>query len=274
LPAVQKVREAAARMSCSNNLKQIGLAMHNYHDVHNYLPEAGGGSGGNALSWHVRILPNIEQGNVYNLVDKAQSYSGANNTPRYVDKIKTYFCPSNSVDTSFNSGENSGGTRAFTAHYLGMLGPTGTNPASGSAYAVNANPAGHGGFATTGVLIRRADGQVTLPGISDGTSNTFMVGESSFTKTLSNQVNDAYRAWSRGCDGSACASSKNVVDGLNVTEYNGSNNFNNVSFGSDHTGGANFCMADGSVKFVSQTIALDVLKSSASRNAGETASVN
>jgi prepilin-type N-terminal cleavage/methylation domain-containing protein/prepilin-type processing-associated H-X9-DG protein len=272
LPAVQKVREAAARMSCSNNLKQLGLAMHSYHDVHNAFPEAGATAP--LRSWHARILPNIEQGNVYNAFDLNQPYNNAANTPRYLDKIKTFFCPSGTVDTSFNSGEAHSGTRAFTAHYLGVLGPTGTNPASGSAYPVNANPSGHGGFATSGILIRRGDGQVTMTGISDGTSNTIMVGESSFTNTLSNQVNDAYRAWTRGCDGSACASSKNVVDGLNVTEYNGSNNFNNISFGSNHTGGANFCMADGSVKFISQTIGLDVLKSSASRNSGETASVN
>ncbi|MDY3553731.1 DUF1559 domain-containing protein [Gemmata sp. JC717] len=65
LPAVQKVREAAARTKCQNNLKQIGLAMHNFHDVYNGFPVEGSTQG---VSWPIRILPYIEQGNVYNLV--------------------------------------------------------------------------------------------------------------------------------------------------------------------------------------------------------------
>ena len=65
LPAVQKVREAAAKTKCQNNLKQIGLAMHNYHDANNGFPVEGTTQG---ISWPVRILPYIEQGNVYNLV--------------------------------------------------------------------------------------------------------------------------------------------------------------------------------------------------------------
>jgi len=77
LPAVQKVREAAARAQCANNLKQIGLAVHGFHDVHKYLPPAGttdgkplsGGpwpNGGEGTNWSVYILPHIEQGNIWN----------------------------------------------------------------------------------------------------------------------------------------------------------------------------------------------------------------
>jgi prepilin-type N-terminal cleavage/methylation domain-containing protein/prepilin-type processing-associated H-X9-DG protein len=65
LPAVQKVREAAARTKCNNNLKQIGLAMHNFHDVNGFFPAEGTTQG---ISWPLRIMPYIEQGNVYNLV--------------------------------------------------------------------------------------------------------------------------------------------------------------------------------------------------------------
>src|SRR5918995_181185 len=76
LPAVQKIREAANRMKCSNNLKQIGLGLHNYHDTHGALPRAG--ERRNELSWHVYVLPFIEQDNLFTRFNRG---SGAFNGP-------------------------------------------------------------------------------------------------------------------------------------------------------------------------------------------------
>src|SRR5262249_57832013 len=102
-----------------------------------------------------------------------------------------------------------------------------------------------------------------LTAIPDGSSNTFLVGELSW--------NDAncYRPWTRGWDSDAMASSKNVTNPMNTTPYNGPNNFNDVSFGSQHPGGANFLLADGSVRFVQQSISLDAYRAAASRDGGE-----
>src|SRR6059058_1982952 len=71
LPAVQKVREAAARTKCANNLKQLGLAMHNYHDANGKLPYLRSGGGQNRHSWALLILPFIEQNNIYNVFRNA-----------------------------------------------------------------------------------------------------------------------------------------------------------------------------------------------------------
>src|SRR5437763_7472741 len=89
LPAVQKVREAANRISCANNLKQIGLALHNYHDVWQTLPPNRLGIG--QATWSVLILPYIEQDNLYNQWDLNGTYYDQQEVCRRTP-VKTYFC--------------------------------------------------------------------------------------------------------------------------------------------------------------------------------------
>ena len=104
-----------------------------------------------------------------------------------------------------------------------------------------------------------------------GTSNTFMVGE------LSWKDSNQYRAWSRGCwssSGNPCSSCKNVTFTLNSTKYNGSDNYNDVSFGSNHPGGTNFSMSDGAVRFVTDSIDIVVYRNTASRNGGEVKTID
>jgi prepilin-type processing-associated H-X9-DG protein len=109
---------------------------------------------------------------------------------------------------------------------------------------------------------------VKLVEISDGTSNTFLCGERSMNETTVN----SYRSWIRGNFG-GCGACKNVATPLNSTVYNGSTNFNDISFGSNHTGGANFAMCDGSVRFVQQSIDMYVYLATASRGWGEVATL-
>src|SRR5687768_11947836 len=108
LPAVQKVRESAARAKCQNNLKQLGVALHGYHDAYGGLPKAGKWS--NELSWHVYILPHIEQRGLYEQFNFASGqYDGAGATGPMknelaFNKITVYMCPSCSIDKQAKGG--------------------------------------------------------------------------------------------------------------------------------------------------------------------------
>jgi len=281
VPAVQKVREAAARTQCSNNLKQIGLALHAYHDVNKRLPPGGisliktpaAPTSEAGLAWQVLILPYIEQGNLAAKFDPTLGYRSTINWPLGMIQVPIYFCPSATYNQSGSTAEqggastNGGGTvtlpaEPFTVHYIGNAGPkySATDPN------VDLPGSTNGGLAKTGVLFR--DSKVRLTDITDGTSNTFLVGELSFN---ANQV--GFRIYIRGCnsDGghSACAGQRNVTYPLNSNPYNNANGFNDGSFGSQHTGGANFLLSDGSVRFLSNSITFSVYQATATRSGGE-----
>ena len=167
LPAVQKVREAAARMQCQNNLKQIALGLHGYHDANEHFPGAVDQGGPRYTSMFVEVLPYIEQSNVYsqwNFVNPLANGSGLAGT-----NIKTYWCPShpnvggNNV-VALGSGEyglttygGNGGTRPF---------PASQSPCDGV-------------FFMTGPSSQPNAGQVgiNILAITDGTSNTLFLGE-------------------------------------------------------------------------------------------------
>ncbi len=276
LPAVQKVREAANRMSCSNNLKQIGLALHNYADQHGSFPA--GGDRVNQLGWHVYILPFIEQDNLYKQFNLTTP--GAYTIPvRRVlgqQKVKVFLCPSSPIEKVMTGGRhtphlpefqppNANGSPPYTTHYYGILGPKGVNPATGQPYRLF-NAGAHGGFGLQGVF--QQEKLTPIADITDGTSNTLAVGEMSWTSEV---TGTRYRTWIRGCHNStACSSARNVNIAINTP---GIAVFDDIAFGSMHAGGTHFCLADGSVHFLSDGINLGVYKSLASRNGGEVAAL-
>ncbi len=145
LPAVQKVREAAARTQCINNLKQLGLATHNFQDTYSQLPPAIGIAGGATGTAHFFLLPFIEQQNLYNLA--AGNSANVVNVP-----VKQFWCPS---DASIV-----GGNIPNTVQQNNGLG-TGQGAAS---YAINFGPVQTGG-------------KTLLTGMTGGTSNTVLFGE-------------------------------------------------------------------------------------------------
>ena len=196
LPAVQKVREAAARMSCTNNLKQLALGCHGYHDANGTLPydqspEAGDsatwGMGGTNWSWIARELPYIEQGNIYNgiaalgtggSIDSVTLQTAAN--AGFLSKsIKSLFCPSDDASTNTALMGN-------RADLSGNIGLTNYKGVSGANWEWTFNVAGTGrtngdgqGLADGDGIFFRGDGnkRLKLTSITDGLSNTFMIGE-------------------------------------------------------------------------------------------------
>jgi prepilin-type N-terminal cleavage/methylation domain-containing protein/prepilin-type processing-associated H-X9-DG protein len=287
LPAVQKIREAANRMKCSNNLKQIGLAMHNFHDSNGQLPNAYSAVTG--LSWHVYLLPFIEQDNLFRLIDTTTvgvHTSPNRNDPHGLREIRTYQCPSSPLTKqAFGAPNNTngdsdrippvaGGSPAAIAHYYGVNGPRGTNPVSGAAYPTGT--ALHEGVpaATSGMLQR--DGQISLVHVTDGTSNTLMVAEMSW---VSPTYGTRYRTWVRGGEeytGVVTGRPAFVVSGKNVTNAINSIQsanlivpYNDLPFGSMHSGGMNVALGDGSVRFLRQTIDMATYRALASKDCGE-----
>ncbi len=295
LPAVQAAREAARRMSCSNQLKNIALALHNAHDTNKKFPPGAEGqvfpkpaaTTGSpttfpGTSWLVYILPYIEQGNLYNRYDFTTAYNSVGNGQFAATVVPTYYCPSGPAPTRYLD-PNTNLTTAVTTHYYGVMGPGGlTNPTTmamgGNTYSYTIGSANsNGAWSAHGILSHyqetagsvSTNRRVRMGDINDGTSNTLMVGE--IAKTPPGTLNQ-YRAWTRGNNGGS-GSCKNVLYPINSTFYNGSNNFNDISFASEHTGGCQFALADGSVRFVSQSIDLTIYRASSSINSGEIASL-
>jgi prepilin-type N-terminal cleavage/methylation domain-containing protein/prepilin-type processing-associated H-X9-DG protein len=290
LPAVQKVREAAARMSCQNKMKQLALALHNYESTNQKFPPGAQAQvypspnppGNTATlpvgtSWITLILPQIEQENLYRQYNLAV---GANVVP-------TLYCPSGPDASRLKDTNNSNPT----THYYGVMGPAfSTTPyaiAIGSRVYTGYNfyPAdggnNNGAWSADGILgVFRSTGAATdlavnrvvkITDVTDGTTNTLLLGE------RSTQVNDAspngFRSWIRGQQAGSGAT-RNVKYPINSTDWDSAiQNFNDQSFASRHPGGANFAMADGSVRFISQNIDMGLYMGAASMDKKEVVSL-
>jgi len=220
LPAVQKVRAAAARAQGLNNLKQIGVAVHKYHDESNRLPDHGYNTTDNRTwCWAFMILPNLEQGNMYTQA-KAGTYANVG--------IKTYMCPSRGRNTNSTSGGNSPGINGpFTDYAINVVSFNATQTSNAALPSSN----------------------VTMSVITNlnGTSNTVLIGEKSidpgmYTNTSSSNWDE--NIYSGGYGGTGRSDSVIVRDAAG-------NGGNNNWWGSPFEAGTPFVMCDGSVRMIS-----------------------
>ena len=295
VPAVQKVREAAARSQCLNNLKQIGIAIQMYHDVKKTLPASqyGDYSDGSAFggpyfassSWSflALILPNVDQGHVYHTGNIPNSILGAS-TATIATPIPVYLCPSDQAYSRKIHAELTRYTRyptsssAATTITVGLTsykGVLGSNFNYGDF--ANATPAfknsGDGFWGANGLFSLDVwKAPIKMVGITDGSSNTFMVGEDFFNPDWANVTAPAGNEFSWAHSVGAvrtCAMPPNntrhpngtpiVVTSGSSSEWGSYNGFK-----SQHPGGVQFLYADGTVRFIEQSIALGTYRAMAS----------
>ena len=278
LPAVQSARESARRNSCANNLKQIGVALQNYHGLHRRFPPSApflDRREDPSISWRVLILLQLEESSLYDQIRPLPN-GGATDWSAQTHVVETYLCPS--APRPPDSSE-----LLKISNYAGVAG------AGRNSKRLVGDSIACGDIYLDGVFIPEDDrlglraGRITM--ITDGTSNTLAVGERTYI----------FRDWMSGITWSAAGgawppqlictgAAKNIVYPINsdvtqIGHYVGNSQappgasfklkLNDLFFGSFHPGGAQFCFADGSVHMLSESMDFTILEDLASIDGGE-----
>jgi prepilin-type N-terminal cleavage/methylation domain-containing protein/prepilin-type processing-associated H-X9-DG protein len=293
LPAVQKVREAAARMSCTNNLKQIALAAHNYHDTAGKLPygvlrESGNfppdepsllftPQGNRRYALMHQLLPHLEQDNLWKRWDHFNFDNNRNGPDAFTKQIvKTLVCPSNQPGTPLNI-PNPGASHAGLYFLTSYYGNGGTR----SYPSANASRPSLWTFQGDGMFYRNRRFRIT--DATDGTTNTLLFGERHFFDPVFDRspvVDDKIADWGWGWYGGEADAHLGTSAPIN---FKLPANFDSLdagsqqllfedrinAYGSGHPGGANFALSDGSVRFINDSISPVTFRALGTKAGGE-----
>ena len=289
LPAVQQAREAARRSQCKNNLKQLGLALHNYHDTHDGFPPGGispygtstmcsTGAGAQFAPWTVMLLPYLDDKNLYMQFNFSRRFRSASN-----ETVSTIPEPNFSLFERANnrfqcpSDSNSGNSQ--TTNYFGVQGG-GAPPSGISSFVPCTSNSNLRVFFSNGALYHNS--RIRFRDITDGSSNTFLVGETKYQLTPSGRSDGIHMSWASsdylgslsGRPG-VCAAAVDAINSAKTgTRQKDGGRDDTLSiytrtFGSFHVGGCHFTFCDGSVRFVSENIKLNTYRLAAQRSDGQ-----
>ena len=308
LPAVQAAREAARRAQCTNNLKQIGLGLHNYHSATNCFPPgylstpvtattspnpdniSVGDNFGPGWGWLARSLPHLEQASVFNSInfslpiDNHSDPTNANATAR-LTVISNFACPSDaSFVATFTVVDSSSSSSTLgnpicdvaSSNYVGSFG-TG-DPSSLFPISMTDNPPGRDNG--EGLFLRNR--AITIAEVTDGTSQTFAAGERCQSLSRASWVGAVTNAFVPITELQGNAGYDPEGGGALTLSHTGEGHGPNSPPGlthadqywARHPGGANFLFGDGSVRFIKELIGFTVYKSLATRRAGEVVSAD
>jgi prepilin-type N-terminal cleavage/methylation domain-containing protein len=288
LPAVQAAREAARRMSCSNNSKQIGLALHNYESAFKFFPPANivnfrsaTDLRGDGWTWHARILPYVEQTSLYDSVssvmgtDIGQHDSASQRLASKTTRLSFFQCPTHPDSGAVNPSKNN--TQLST--YNAVCGTTTFNDDQ-------LDQQSDIGYRGNGMFFMNS--KIGFRDIKDGTTNTFMVAEvqddmigatagATFPNATRWRGSDRKYNFASGSDGNPPTDISEYLVGMetddpinaNTRDANGHFNNDGEYAGSYHTGGCHFVLGDGSVRFVSENINMTTYRALATRENGE-----
>ena len=282
LPAVQAAREAARRAQCTNNLKQIGIGLHTYHDQHNTFPPGyvsaftpandnpftAQNDTGSGWAWGTMILPQLEQSPLFNAINFNLSIHYHENDTASVTKVSNYLCPSDNTLALVplrNQANTATVDTAAGGNYVGMygVGEVGAAPGRG-----------------TGIFFRNS--RVGIADITDGTTNTFMVGERSHNLSYVTWTARSIGGWlfntssfEGGTDTFHADAEQCWVQVLGPVGLSDGNRTPNnprahvEDYWSRHPGAVNFLMGDGSVRPIKDSINPMPYRALATRSGGE-----
>lgn len=307
LPAVQAAREAARRMQCNNNLKQLGLALQNFHDTYKNFPTGQTDNDIDNLGWGFYILPFMEQAPLYDqmvntittggdqIVVRPGAHPGIDSyellrtydaamTPFTNTVLEGYLCPSNPIPNRSANGRGA-------SHYVGSVGTSYSDENNPTGSMINFG-CGAGGSNQTGMIPFDNSDNYTwawrMADSTDGTSSTIMVGEIGLSENVKPTMIDhpAFPLWSGGNGkagtGTPATNCGGGIDNLCNLRVGDIDHFinrktgsqSNGSFGSYHPGGSQFVLVDGSSHFLAQTIDTRILFRLCNRQDGNVASVS
>lgn len=264
LPAVQQAREAARRSQCKNNLKQLGLALHNYHDTQNIFPpgwfgyDLNRGYFSTQFAWGALLLPGLDQAPLWNSIDFRRRAVDSANIPILKEVAPVFVCPSDTgpavtkqLCLPFNSNLN---TDWATSNYLGCRGGFFLIPPQNlvSQLSLGGNPSANKGLFDNTSVRRIRD-------ITDGTSSTFAIGETMVdTVDFRGTPNPVAPLWNasrmEGSDVTALCVKSSPPNFVSPAIGGLPSGYRYGNFHSRHTGGVHLLLCDGAVRFISQNI--------------------